>query len=85
MRHTWLDREWLTIQGNAFIDMGTWRNPGGQLNDLLDKDNFLVHPGIGIRVINKKIVNAVMRLDYGIGLFKDDNASGFVVGIGQYF
>ena len=85
LRHTWLEKKWLTIQGNAFVDMGTWRNPGGSLNDLISPQNFRLHPGVGIRLINKRIVNAVLRLDYGIGVLQKDKPNGFVIGIGQYF
>jgi outer membrane protein assembly factor BamA len=85
LRHTWLDKKLITVQGNVFLDLGTWRNPGGELSDLTSEENFRVHPGIGIRLINKKIVNAVLRLDYGVGLFKYDRSQGFVIGIGQYF
>lgn len=85
MRYTLMDRNWFSLQGNAFIDMGTWRLPGGPLKDLISYENFRFHPGVGIRFINKKIVNAVLRLDYGFGPLDIDRANGFVIGIGQYF
>jgi hypothetical protein len=83
-RKTLFERSWFVLQGNAFIDAGSWRNPGGKLSDFGDSNNFRVYPGIGIRLIHKTIFNAVFRLDYGYGITK--NASkGIVFGIGQYF
>ena len=32
-RHTVYDKNWLAIQTNIFTDLGSWRNPGGELND----------------------------------------------------
>ena len=72
------------MQGNAFVDSGSWRNPGGKISDFADAKNFRIYSGLGLRFIHKTIFNAVFRLDYGYGLTK--NASkGFVFGIGQYF
>ncbi|MBA6156904.1 outer membrane protein assembly factor [Tenacibaculum sp. S7007] len=83
-RHTLYEKNWLVIQGNAFVDAGTWRNPGGSFSDFIDGKNARVYSGVGLRFISKKIFNAVFRIDYGYGLTK--NASrGFVFGIGQYF
>ena len=83
-RHTLYEKNWFVLQGNAFIDTGTWRNPGGNLSDFTDSDNIKVYPGIGFRFIHKKIYNAIFRIDYGIGITKDA-ISGLVFGIGQYF
>ncbi|WP_272150542.1 outer membrane protein assembly factor [Tenacibaculum aiptasiae] len=83
-RHTLYENNWLVLQGNVFNDFGTWRTPGGSLNDFLKSENVRVYSGVGLRFINKKVFNAVFRIDYGVGLTK--NASkGFVFGIGQYF
>lgn len=83
-RHTLHENNWLVIQGNIFNDFGTWRTPGGSFNDFVESENVRVYSGVGLRFINKKIFNAVFRIDYGYGLTK--NASkGFVFGIGQYF
>lgn len=83
-RHTLYENKWLVLQGNIFNDFGTWRTPGGNLNDFLKSENVRVYSGVGLRFINKKVFNAVFRIDYGVGLTK--NASkGFVFGIGQYF
>ena len=32
-RHTLIDKDWFVMQGNVFIDGGSWRNPGGPLSD----------------------------------------------------
>ncbi|WP_075340407.1 POTRA domain-containing protein [Tenacibaculum agarivorans] len=82
-RHTLYDKKWLTIQGNAFIDAGTWRQPGGELNDLFKSENVRIFSGVGLRFINKKIYNAIFRIDYGFSL--RDQTRGLVFGIGQYF
>lgn len=82
-RHTLYDKKWLTIQANAFVDAGSWRNPGGKLNDFLQHQNIELFSGVGLRLINKKIYNAVFRIDYGHSL--KDRRNGFVFGIGQYF
>ena len=74
----------ITVQGNAFIDAGSWRNPGGDLGDFSNKDNIRIYPGLGLRFIHKKIYNAVFRIDYGYGITKN-GTQGFVFGIGQYF
>ena len=83
-RHTLIDKNWFVLQGNVFIDSGTWRNPGGDLSDFTNMDNIKVYPGIGLRFIHKKIYNAIFRIDYGVGITKDA-ISGLVFGIGQYF
>ncbi len=74
----------ITVQGNAFIDAGSWRNPGGDFGDFSNEDNLRVYPGLGIRFIHKKIYNAVFRIDYGYGI-TPNATQGFVFGIGQYF
>jgi outer membrane protein assembly factor BamA len=83
-RHTLVDKDWFLLQGNAFIDGGTWRNPGGRLGDFGDSQNIRIYPGLGFRFIHKKIYNATFRVDYGVGVTKD-STQGFVFGIGQYF
>ncbi|WP_431166714.1 outer membrane protein assembly factor [Tenacibaculum halocynthiae] len=83
-RYTLFEKKWFVLQGNAFTDFGSWREPGGGLSDFYQSENIRVYSGIGLRFINKKIFNAVFRIDYGFGLTK--NASkGIVFGIGQYF
>lgn len=83
-RHVFYRKRNLTIQGNAFIDAGSWRNPGGDLGDFSDQDNLRIYPGVGLRFIHKKIYNAVFRIDYGYGI-TPNATQGFVFGIGQYF
>ncbi len=90
-RQTLLEKGWFVLQGNAFVDAGSWREPGGELSDLLSEKNVRVFPGVGLRFIHKKIFNATFRIDYGYGLVdkaakKAGNQSqGIVFGIGQYF
>lgn len=86
-RHTIYDKEWLAIQTNVFSDFGSWRNPGGKLNDFVKSENLKIYSGIGLRFISKKIYNATFRIDYGFSLLNQKNGSkgGLVFGIGQYF
>ena len=68
----------------AFSDIGTWRNPGGQLDDLIDPDQFRHFVGGGFRIIYQKIYGAVLRVDYGIDIY-NPRQRGLVLGLGQYF
>lgn len=83
-RHTFCEKEWFVLQGNAFIDSGTWRNPGGDFRDFSRSKNMRVYPGLGLRFTHKKIFNAIFRIDYGIGI-TPGATQGLVFGIGQYF
>lgn len=82
-RQTIFHNKW-ALQAVAFSDFGTWRNPGGQLEDLFDPDQFRLFVGGGIRLIYPKVYGAVLRIDYGVGVF-DSESRGFVIGFGQYF
>ena len=83
-RNTLYEKKWFVLQGNAFVDSGSWRTPGKNLSDFANADNFRVYTGLGLRFIHKTIFNATFRIDYGYGITK--NASkGLVFGIGQYF
>ena len=68
----------------AFSDIGSWRNPGGNLSDLLDKNQFRQFLGIGFRLNYQKVFGATLRVDYSIDIF-NTNQRGFVIGLGQYF
>ena len=83
-RYTLYDKNWFCLQGNAFVDSGTWRNPGGELSDFTNSDNIKIYSGLGLRFMHKKIYNATFRIDYGLGLTKNETR-GLVFGIGQYF
>ena len=83
-RYTFLEKGPFTVQGNGFIDAGTWRNPGGEFSDFGDDQNIRVYPGVGLRFIHKKIFNATFRIDYGVGV-TPNSTNGFVFGFGQYF
>jgi outer membrane protein assembly factor BamA len=83
-RHTLVDKDWFVLQSNAFIDAGSWRNPGGDFGDFGDDQNVRIYPGVGLRFIHKNIFNATFRIDYGYGI-TPNATSGFVFGFGQYF
>ena len=83
-RQTLYEKGWFVLQGNAFVDAGTWRNPGGDFGDFSDAQNLRVYPGLGLRFIHKKIFNAIFRIDYGFGI-TEGGTQGLVFGIGQYF
>lgn len=83
-RQTLFEKDWFVLQGNAFIDGGSWRNPGGDLGDFGDDQNLRIYPGVGVRFIHKRIFNTIFRIDYGYGI-TPDSTNGFVIGIGQYF
>ncbi len=83
-RHTLVDKNWFVLQGNVFVDGGSWRNPGGGFGDFADSQNIRIYPGVGVRFIHKKIFNAIFRVDYGYGITRDASR-GVVFGIGQYF
>jgi len=68
----------------AFADSGTWRNPGGDLSDLFDSNQFRQFVGIGLRGIYQKVFGATLRIDYGIDIY-NQNERGLVLGLGQYF
>lgn len=83
-RHTLYEKEWFILQGNAFLDLGSWRNPGGDFDDFSDTQNIRIYPGLGLRFMHKSIFNAIFRIDYGIGV-TENATQGLVFGIGQYF
>jgi len=77
-KHNW------SSQFVAFSDLGTWRNPGGDLKDLFNTDQFRQFVGGGFRLIYQKVFNAVLRIDYGVDVF-NLSQKGVVIGLGQYF
>jgi len=83
-RYSLMDKPVWAIQSVVFADMGTWRKPGGDLTEIFNQDMFREFVGGGFRVINKKVHNAVFRVDYGVDVFNRDQR-GFVIGLGQYF
>lgn len=83
-RYTLYEKGWFALQGNAFVDAGSWRNPGGNFSNFAESQNLRIYPGLGLRFINKKIYNAIFRIDYGYGI-TNDASNGIVFGIGQYF
>jgi len=83
-RHTMVEKNNFVLQGNFFVDGGTWRNPAGGFDDLWESENLRIYPGVGLRFMHKRIFNAIFRIDYGFGITKDGD-NGIVFGIGQYF
>lgn len=83
-RQTVFENGLFAAQVVAFSDAGTWRTPGGDWADLLDRDNFRHFAGGGIRLIYKKAWNAILSADYGVDLY-DFKQHGPVLYIGQYF
>lgn len=81
---------WRDRQGNfeaqlvAFSDLGTWRNPGGELSDIFSRESFREFVGGGIRIVYRKAHDTVLRFDYGIDVF-NKKERGVVAGFGQYF
>lgn len=83
-RYLLFDQPWVGLQAVIFMDIGSWRNPGGQITDILERDNLKYFMGGGLRLIFPKAQQAMFRLDYGYGL-NPAGINGFVVGLGQYF
>ena len=83
-RHTLLEKGWFVLQSNTFLDINSQRQVGEGFDSITSSENIRVAPGIGVRFIHKRIFNAVFRLDYGFQIGQE-NASGLVFGIGQYF
>lgn len=83
-RQTLIDVGHYAAQGVVFSDLGTWRKPGGALSDLFSGKTTEHFLGIGIRLIYKKMHNAILRADYGFDR-NDASNNGWVLGIGQYF
>ncbi|MTB49669.1 hypothetical protein [Lewinella sp. W8] len=85
-RHlVWADRQQrFSAQLVGFSDLGTWRNPGGDFRDLIERDNIRHFVGVGLRLISHQSNDTVIRLDFGRDVF-DGRQRGFVAGFGQYF
>ncbi len=83
-RKTLNDRKKWASQFVAFSDIGSWRDPGGDLKDLIDTDQFRHFVGLGGRLIYKKLFGAIIRLDYGVDIY-NLKYRGVVLGLGQYF
>lgn len=83
-RHTICSNKKWAIQGVVFSDLGSWRNPGGDLEELVDPNQFRQFVGSGLRLVYQKIYGAVLRVDYGVDVF-NTKQQGLVIGLGQYF
>lgn len=83
-RQTILESSTWGAQCLLFSDLGTWRNPGGKIEDLWNPEQFRHFIGGGFRVIHNKFYGAVLRIDYGIDIYNKEQ-KGLVIGLGQYF
>ena len=85
-RHTvWQDRRSrFAVQTVGFCDIGTWRNPGGSLTQLWERESLRYFVGGGIRLISLRAHDAVLRLDYGVDV-TNTSERGLVAGVGQFF
>ena len=83
-RHNFIEKDWFVLQGNTFLDISGVQRPGANFNNTFSKETFRAYPGVGVRVIHKRILNADLRFDYGINI-TGNGSNGFVFGIGQYF
>ncbi len=83
-RYTIYHEDFWASQLVIFSDSGTWRNPGGQLSQLFDPDQFRQFVGVGVRINYQKVFGATLRIDYGVDIY-DLSQRGFVIGLGQYF
>jgi len=83
-RYLLFEQPWMGLQVVAFMDIGSWRNPGGEITDVLERDNLQYFIGGGLRIVFPKAPQAMLRLDYGYGL-NPAGINGIVVGLGQYF
>ncbi len=83
-RHSIFDMNKFLSQVVIFSDQGTWRQAGGELNELIKKDSYRHFLGGGLRLIYKKGYNYIFRIDYGVDILNSKD-QGFVLGFGQYF
>ncbi|CAN5332781.1 hypothetical protein BH09BAC3_BH09BAC3_29160 [soil metagenome] len=82
LRYTLFDGNKFAGQGVGFMDVGSWRKPGGDVSDFQKSENMRVFSGLGVRLIYKKAFDTMLRLDYG---YDYDKNAGWIIGIGQYF
>jgi len=73
---------WLAVQANGFVDLGLWTvPPTAEFNG--STIGSAVFIGGGLRFVQKRAWNRLIRVDYGLGLNLKN--SGIVFGIGQFF
>ena len=64
------------LQANSFWDIGILQQSGDDLNTLFKKKHLETLAGIGIRIIHKCILRAIIRIDYS---FSFDNSPSELV------
>ena len=84
LRYSIFRRKNMASQFVVFSDSGTWRNPGGDLKQLFEREQFRQFVGVGFRLIYQRVFGATLRVDYGIDVF-NKSQRGLVMGLGQYF
>lgn len=82
-RYTLYEGRKFAAQVVGFNDLGTFRTPGAELDDLIDPRGFRNFLGLGVRTMMKNSVNSALRLDFGYDPFNHDY--GVVIGLDQYF
>lgn len=83
-RHTLLSKKFFAFQGVSYLDLGGIRQPGYNFSQFMQLDELNIYAGGGVRIILKKVYNAVLRIDYGYDI-KSLKNGGFTVGFGHYF
>lgn len=83
-RHKFFESDKWAAQWIVFTDAGSWRNPGGELKQLFEREQFRQFVGGGMRLIFKRMHDAILRIDYGVDIYHPEQR-GLVIGIGQYF
>jgi len=83
-RHTISHHNTWASQMVVFTDVGSWRDPAGQISELYTPSQIRQFVGIGSRIIYKKLFGATLRIDYGVDIHHT-NDRGLVIGLGQYF
>lgn len=82
-RYLLFKQTWIGLQTVIFMDVGSWRNPGGQITDVPERDNLKYFMGGRASTYFPEAQQVMLRLDYGYGL-NPAGINGFVVSLGQY-
>lgn len=84
VRCTVLRGKRLGMQAIAFSDLGNWRKPGGELDELISTQNVKHFTGLGLRLFYTRSQLAILRVDYGVNSMNRAER-GLVIGLGQFF
>ena len=83
-RYTLYEHHHWAVQAVAFVDAGTWRNPGAPFEQVFEREQGRAFAGPGLRLINKRVFQFILRVDYGLAV-DGSGQRGPVLGVGQYF